>query len=126
MGVSWNVILLDEVDAWLLSLAKEEPDLADRVVAAVNRLEVAGPTLGRPLVDCIKGSAVHNMKELHPRTSGTTAVRILFVFDPARQAVLLVAGDKAGHWQRWYEENVPLAESRYQRWLDGGYDVERG
>ncbi|WP_435110511.1 type II toxin-antitoxin system RelE/ParE family toxin [Nocardiopsis synnemataformans] len=126
MSVSWNVILLDEVDAWLLNLAKEEPDLADRVVAAVNRLETAGPTLGRPLVDCIKGSTVHNMKELRPRTSGMTAVRILFVFDPARQAVLLVAGDKAGLWQRWYEENVPLAEERYQRWLDGGYGVERG
>ncbi|MEU9034264.1 hypothetical protein AB0D45_05030 [Streptomyces sp. NPDC048352] len=33
---------------------------------------------------------------------------------PVRRAVLLVAGDKAGNWQRWYEVNIPLAEKRYQ------------
>lgn len=31
-----------------------------------------------------------------------------------RRAVLLVAGDKAGNRQRWYDVNVPLAEKRYQ------------
>jgi hypothetical protein len=25
----------------------------------------------------------------------------------------------------WYEENIPLAEQRYQRWLDGEYGTER-
>jgi hypothetical protein len=25
----------------------------------------------------------------------------------------------------WYEENIPLAEQRYQRWLDGGYSTEK-
>jgi hypothetical protein len=50
---------------------------------------------------------------------------VLFVFDPQRQAVLLVAGDKAGQGRRWYDEDVPLAEQRYQRWLDGEYHEER-
>lgn len=31
----------------------------------------------------------------------------------ARRAVLLVAGDKAGNWDRWYDDNLPLAEKRY-------------
>jgi len=29
-----------------------------------------------------------------------------------------VAGDKAGNWKKWYEVNVPIAEQRYDRWLD--------
>jgi len=49
---------------------------------------------------------------------------ILFVFDPVRRAVLLVAGDKAGRWDEWYRENIPLAEDRYERWLAGEYDEE--
>jgi hypothetical protein len=39
--------------------------------------------------------------------------------------VLLVAGDKSGQWHRWYEQNIPIAEHRYQRWRDGGYGMER-
>jgi hypothetical protein len=53
-------------------------------------------------------------------------VRVLFVFDPERRAVLLVAGDKSGKWSEWYRENIPLAESRYRRWLNGDYDEEIG
>jgi hypothetical protein len=34
-----------------------------------------------------------------------------------RRAVLLVAGDKAGRWQRWYDVAVPLADDRYDAHL---------
>lgn len=44
-------------------------------------------------------------------------MRILFVFDPARCAVLLVAGDKAGNWNSWYNTNIPLAEQRFDEHL---------
>ncbi|WP_434095721.1 type II toxin-antitoxin system RelE/ParE family toxin [Streptomyces lavendulae] len=81
---------------------------------AVDALAMFGPTLGRPLVDRIKGAEQHHMKELRPGSSGGSEVRILFAFDPVRRAVLLVAGDKAGNWQGWYEANVPLAEKRYR------------
>ncbi|MEW1821695.1 type II toxin-antitoxin system RelE/ParE family toxin [Arthrobacter sp. NPDC080031] len=30
-------------------------------------------------------------------------MRILFAFDPERLAILLVAGDKAGNWSKWYK-----------------------
>ncbi len=49
-------------------------------------------------------------------------MRILFVFDPRRRAVLLVAGDKSGNWRQWYQRNIPVAERRYDEWLCG----ERG
>jgi DNA-binding XRE family transcriptional regulator len=54
-------------------------------------------------------------------------VRILFAFDPWRSSILLVAGDKAGHWATWYEEDVPegtrragggSAMSGHVRWSD--------
>jgi hypothetical protein len=111
----WSVIVLPEVEAWFLGLAVEDGETADVVEVAINLLESEGPTLGRPLVDRIKGSKLHNLKELRP--SGTS-VRVLFIFDPERQAVLLVAGDKAGRWSTWYTENIPVAESRYKRWLN--------
>ena len=38
---------------------------------------------------------------------------MLFAFDPARSALLLLGGDKAGNWKRWYKENIPIAEQLY-------------
>lgn len=75
------------------------------------------PALGRPLVDRVKGSCYHNMKELRPASAGTSEIRILFAFDPWRQAILLTAGDKAGNWKGWYEQNIPLADKRYAEHL---------
>ncbi|WP_433191438.1 type II toxin-antitoxin system RelE/ParE family toxin [Actinoallomurus sp. CA-150999] len=76
-----------------------------------------GPALGRPLVDRIQGSRLHNLKELRPGSATSSELRVLFVFDPWRSAILLVAGDKAGRWSRWYAENIPLAERLYDRYL---------
>jgi hypothetical protein len=87
--------------------------------AAIDLLAAEGPTLGRPVVDRVKGSARHNMKELRPGSTGRTEVRILFTFDPERKAVLLVAGDKSGRWKDWYSTNIPVAEARYEQWLAG-------
>ncbi len=77
-----------------------------------------GPGLGRPLVDTLRGSSIGNLKELRPRSGRDVAIRLLFVFDPWSQAVLLVAGNKARNWTRWYEDNIPLAEVAYKAWLD--------
>jgi hypothetical protein len=44
-------------------------------------------------------------------------VRILFVFDPWRSSILLIAGDKAGKWKSWYRDAIPLAEQRYEIYL---------
>jgi hypothetical protein len=51
--------------------------------------------------------------ELRPRVPGGAEVRLLFVFDPEREAIVLVAGNKAGRWSAWYAEAIPLAEERY-------------
>jgi hypothetical protein len=41
----------------------------------------------------------------------------LSIFDPARQMVLLVAGDKSTSWRGWYEAAIPLAEAHYTEHL---------
>jgi hypothetical protein len=103
------VYVVDEVLEWIEVL----DDVSHaRVVQAIDLLAAAGPGLGRPLVDTITGSKIQNLKELRPGT-----VRILFAFDPWRSSILLVAGDKAGRWQAWYREAIPLAEERYERYL---------
>lgn len=120
LGVSWEIVLLDDIETWLLDEVDEVT--YDLVAAAIDKLEHDGPTLGRPLVDKIKGSRLHNLKELRPGSAGTTEVRILFIFDPRRNAVLLVAGDKSGRWTDWYREAVPLAEKRYEQWMEESDD----
>ncbi|WTJ79248.1 type II toxin-antitoxin system RelE/ParE family toxin [Kitasatospora sp. NBC_01539] len=117
VGAAWEVSLESEVEEWLLDLAQHDPRTADEVAAAIDKLEQDGPTLGRPLVDRIHSSKHHNMKELRPRTTGPGEIRILFAFDPERQAIVLVAGDKAGAWRQWYEINVPIADERFSRHL---------
>src|SRR6266566_9413651 len=86
---------------------------------SLDRLLDDGPALGRPLADRVSGSQLHNLKELRPGSSGTTEVRILFIFDPARNAVLLVAGDKSGRWEQWYRDAIPAAEAAYEAYLKG-------
>lgn len=45
------------------------------------------------------------------------ALRVLFVFDPRRHAILLLRGDKTGNWERWYEVNIPRADDLYDEHL---------
>jgi hypothetical protein len=113
----WDVYQTDEVATWLGHLQANDPRTADLVDDAIYALSYAGPTLGRPLVDTITGSKIKNLKELRPGSAGSTEIRILFVFDPWRSAILLIAGDKAGRWNRWYGEAIPRAEHLYEVYL---------
>nr|WP_231618800.1 type II toxin-antitoxin system RelE/ParE family toxin [Nonomuraea sp. SBT364] len=88
-----------------------------QVVDAIDRLAEAGPSLGRPLVDKLEGAQVHNLKELRPGSAGRSEIRILFVFDPWRSAILLVGGDKSGDWSGWYRRAIPRAEELYLEYV---------
>ena len=95
--------------------------LRRQIYADLLVLEKEGPGLGRPLVDRVKGSKLHHLKELRVTSCGQSVIRILFAFDPKRQAVLLLAGDKSrarsskAKWNGWYAINVPKAEQIYRR-----------
>jgi hypothetical protein len=91
---------------------------SDAAIVTVRRsltwaLREEGPALGRPLVDRLKGAKIHHLKELRPGSRGRSEIRIIFAFDPSRSALLLLGGDKAGNWQRWYRDNIPRAEQLY-------------
>ncbi len=67
----------------------------------------------------VKGSAHKNMKELIASKGGTGgALRVLFVFDPRRTAILLIGGNKAGLWDEWYVNAVPIGDAAYETYLD--------
>jgi len=95
------------------------------VIDAIDRLAEGGPGLSRPLVDRIEGSKVHNLKELRPGSAGQSEIRILFVFDPWRSAILLVGGDKSGKWSSWYRHAIPHAEELYEEYLKDRQMEER-
>lgn len=123
----WEIYLTDEVDRWLDRLAADDPDSHRQAVYAIEALAEGGPNLGRPLVDRIKGSSLHNLKELRPGSAGTTEMRIMFAFDPWRSSVLLVEGDKSGRWREWYRQAIPHAELLYETYLkERTAEVEEG
>jgi hypothetical protein len=115
----WTVEFHLEFENWANELAQGD---REALLAAVRILQAEGPTLGRPLVDTVSGSRHANMKELRPGSTGRTEIRVLFAFDRARSAILLVGGDKSIHWKSWYTTNVPIADDRldaHQRSLEG-------
>ncbi|MFT4051171.1 MAG: type II toxin-antitoxin system RelE/ParE family toxin [Microbacterium sp.] len=105
----WSVDI-ELIAGWLASL---DQGSREQVVAAIELLEERGPQLGRPIVDTVVASRHKNMKELRPGSTGRSELRVLFAFDPERSAIMLIAGDKAGNWSRWYKENIPLADDLF-------------
>ena len=90
----------------------------DELLASLVPLQAYGPLLGRPEVDTLKGSAFANMKELRFRAGGG-AWRVAFAFDPARAAILLVAGDKSGVSEKtFYKRLIEKADRRFKEHLE--------
>jgi len=76
-------------------------------------LRDSGPGVGRPTVDTLKGSKHTNMKALRFAWTGEVW-RVAFAFDPERQAILLVGGDKGGADQRrFYKRLITVADERF-------------
>jgi hypothetical protein len=109
----WDVEVTDQFKDWWDGLTEDQQEsVTDRVKLLAER----GPDLGRPLVDKIKASRHHNMKELRASQSGS--LRVLFMFDQRRHAILLVGGDKSGEWNAWYDVAIPIADDLYDEYLN--------
>jgi len=143
--MAWDVAIVPQVRDWLLDLRQDDPAALAAVSAALDLLGKDGPALGPPLVSAIAPmTAIHAglellrecdpgfkfsadnvertvamsyLKELHPNPHGSREPRILFAWDQDRTAVILAAGTEQGGWTRWYSDSVPLAHSRYIRYL---------
>ena len=106
----------DEFDAEFDALSE---DVQDNLLAAAKAVQIAGPKAGRPHVDTLDGSKHANMKELRFTAHGGREVwRALFAFDPAREAIVLVAGDKQGGNERlFYKRLIKVADERFDSHL---------
>lgn len=68
-------------------------------------------------MDTLNGSRHANMKELRFSASDGEW-RVAFAFDPKRQAILLVAGDKSGGSEkRFYRDLLRRADERFDAHL---------
>ena len=90
----------------------------DELLAQALVIQTLGPQAKRPRVDTLKGSKHANMKELRFE-AGDGVWRAAFAFDPARRAVLLVAGDKSGGSEkRFYRRLIKIADGRFDEHLE--------
>jgi hypothetical protein len=108
--VSWTVEFSPEFELEFDALPAA---VQDELLAQVSVIERFGPMAKRPRVDTLNGSKYPNMKEL--RFDAADGVwRVAFAFDPERQAILLVAGDKSGRGQReFYRQLIRSADDRF-------------
>lgn len=114
--MAWEVEFTDAFRTWWDKLSEAEQEEVD---AGVELLEEHGPTLGRPHVDRIHQSRHQNMKELRGQLGGKSDkeyLRVLFVFDPRRTALLLLGGDKTDD-PSWYDKFVPIADNLFDEHL---------
>ena len=100
-----------EFEEWFLGLGGAD---ARAVVRGVGLLEAKGPALGFPYSSALTGSR-YALRELRVQCSGRP-LRIFYAFDPQRQAVLLLGGDKTGD-DRFYLRMIPKAEAIWEGYL---------
>ena len=101
-----------EFEEWFLGLGSAD---ARAVVRGVGLLEAKGPALGFPYSSTIAGSQ-YALRELRVQSSGRP-LRIFYAFDPRRQVVLILGGDKTGD-DRFYLRMIPRAEAIWERYLE--------
>jgi hypothetical protein len=112
--MAWQVRFHDAFEVEFEAMAAE---VQDELVATAELLQDYGPKLGRPHADTLNGSQFANMKELRFRAVGGVW-RVAFAFDPNREGVLLVAGDKSGGSEdRFYRRLIAKADERYAEHL---------
>lgn len=108
--MTWTVTFHEDFDREFENLPEA---VQDGLLAHAGLLKEFGPGLGRPRVDTLNGSRHRNMKEL--RFEAADGVwRFAFAFDPNRQAIVLVGGDKSGvSEKRFYRQLIKKADDRF-------------
>lgn len=111
--MTWDVEYTDEFGDWWHGLSEAEQE---SVAHSIGLLEALGPNLGYPHSSGINGSKHSHMRELRIQHMGEP-YRVLYAFDPVRNAVLLIGGNKAGD-DRWYDRFIPVADRLYDDHLE--------
>lgn len=108
-----DVLFTDEFEIWWDALTAEEQG---SINATVILLATHGVALGYPHSSKVSGSRHSHMRELRIQHEGRP-YRVLYAFNPKRDALLLIGGDKTGN-DRWYEIYIPIADRLYDKHLD--------
>lgn len=112
--MKWSICFHNKFE---IEFDKLSDEVQDEMLAQLLRLEKFGPALGRPHVDTLKNSKYSNMKELRFKTSDSVW-RVAFAFDPKREAIVLVAGNKSGIGSdRFYRDLIKKADQRFSEYL---------
>jgi hypothetical protein len=106
-----EVIATDEFVEWFEA---QDEDAQAALIRSVGALERKGVALGHPQSSAIKGSR-YALRELRVQAQGRP-LRVFYAFDPRRDAVLLIGGDKTGD-ERFYDRLVPIAERIWDEYL---------
>lgn len=106
-----EVFYTDEFGKWAEGLNEDEQD---SVIAVVKLLANSGVLLDYPFSSAIKGCK-RAFRELRPK-QGKSPLRVVYAFDPRRDAVLIIGGDKSGD-PRFYERIVRRAEKIWDEYL---------
>jgi len=109
----WPVEYTNEFHTWWEDLTAAQQDALDSVVGL---LEARGPQLGFPYSSGLVGSRHPHMRAWRVQ-SGGHPLRMFYAFDPRRQAIVLIGGDKTGH-DRFDEEYIPIADRLYDAYLE--------
>jgi hypothetical protein len=105
-----EILVMAEFVAWWDELSVEEQK---SVAVVVSMLEERGVLLPFPYSSSITSST--KLRELRIQHAGEP-YRVLYAFDSARNAILLLGGNKAGD-DRWYDTHVPKAEKLFAAYL---------
>lgn len=106
-----QILTTDEFDAWLASLTEKD---REDILHVVDLLQALGVRLKHPHSSAIESSH-YPLRELRPK-QGHSPLRVIYAYDPHRDAVLLIGGDK-GADKRMYDRIVPVAERLWDRHL---------
>ena len=106
-----TVGVTEEFQAWFGGLSQSD---AASVLHWVKLLELFGVGLNAPNSSALVGTAFA-FRELRPK-QGKSPLRVVYVFDPSRNAVLLVGGSKTD--AKLYKRMIAKAEKVWNAYLD--------
>lgn len=106
-----EVICTNEFKTWFKSLDFHDQETVEH---AAELLENLGIGLGYPHSSSLKESK-HALRELRPK-QGRSPLRVIYAFDPKRDAVLIIGGDKSDD-QKFYERIIGKSERIFEQYL---------
>lgn len=107
-----QVLVTQEYEDWFDALNLYQKKAVRRVV---GMLEIMGVTLPFPYSSAIKDTK-YPLRELRVKAKGDQ-IRVIYAFDPERNALLIIGGDKVGD-DRFYERIIPLSEKIWEDYSD--------